>query len=113
MSQQPPQPPQQPQPSYAPPQEQANVLDAIVPTNPLAAVSCYAGIFSCLLCIFGIVLGPIAIVTGYLGLKKWKVQETTYGKTASTIRAWIGIVTGSIGTLLSIPMILMLVSGRM
>ncbi|MCG8508223.1 MAG: hypothetical protein MI741_03250 [Rhodospirillales bacterium] len=82
--------------------EQVSALDAIIPTNPLAAISCYMGIFSIIICIGGVLLGPIAIVLGLLGLKKWKMQESTYGKTASTIRAWIGIVTGAIGTVVGI-----------
>lgn len=100
VSQQPPQPPRQ---------ESANALDAIIPTNPLAAVSCYTGIVSMILCIFGPLLGPIAIITGYLGLKKWNVTETSYGKTTSTIRAWIGIVTGILGTLLGIVVLIAII----
>ncbi|MEM9020043.1 MAG: hypothetical protein AAGC44_05715 [Planctomycetota bacterium] len=64
-----PHPPQPPQPNYpspppAPRREAANALDAIIPTNPLAAVSCYMGIFSMILCIIGPLLGPIAIILG-------------------------------------------------
>lgn len=109
MSQQPPQPPRPPHAQPPRRQESANALDAIIPTNPLAAVSCYTGIVSIILCIFGPLLGPIAIVTGYLGLKKWNVTETSYGKTTSTIRAWIGIVTGIIGTVLGIVIVIMII----
>jgi len=103
----PPSPPHPPQP----PRESANALDAIIPTNPLAAVSCYMGIVSIILCCAGPVLGPGAIVLGVLGLKKWKVQETDYGATTSKIRAWIGIVTGIIGTLIGIPALVMMIMG--
>jgi len=75
----------------------ATALDAIIPTNPLAALSCWIGIGSVALCGFGVLLGPIAIVLGWLGLKKWKMQESSYGATTSKVRAWIGIVTGMIG----------------
>ena len=81
-------------------QEGANALDAIIPTNPLAAIACYTGIFSVLFCIIGIILGPVAVLLGVLGLKKWNVQETAYGSTTSKIRAWIGVVTGIIGTII-------------
>lgn len=75
----------------------ATALDAIIPTNPLAALSCWIGIGSVVLCGFGVLLGPIAIVLGWLGLKKWKMQESSYGATTSKVRAWIGISTGILG----------------
>lgn len=103
------QPPPQPVPPHRPQKESANALDAIIPTNPLAAVSCYTGIVSIILCVLGPLLGPIAIVTGYLGLKKWNVAETEYGKTTSTIRAWIGIVTGIIGTVVGLIVIVLII----
>jgi hypothetical protein len=70
----------------------ATALDAIIPTNPLAALSCWIGIGSVVLCGFGVLL-----VFGWLGLKKWKMQESAYGATTSKARAWIGIVTGVLG----------------
>ncbi|MFN3167954.1 MAG: hypothetical protein ACE37H_12920 [Phycisphaeraceae bacterium] len=100
MTQPPPQPPRQ--------RESASPLDAIIPTNPLAAVSCYTGILSMILCILGPLLGPIAVVLGVLGLKKWNATESAYGKTTSTIRAWIGIVTGILGTLIGIGVIIVI-----
>ncbi|XAL98439.1 hypothetical protein OT109_12720 [Phycisphaeraceae bacterium D3-23] len=101
--------PHAPQGHRPPQQESASPLDAIIPTNPLAAISCYMGIFSMILCIAGPLLGPLAILLGVLGLKKWNVQESAYGKTTSTIRAWIGIVTGSLGTLIGIAAIVMII----
>lgn len=79
----------------------ATALDAIIPTNPLAALSCWIGIGSVVLCGFGVLLGPIAIVLGWLGLKKWKMQESNYGATTSKVRAWIGIATGILGIVIS------------
>ncbi|MBL8264298.1 MAG: hypothetical protein JNM58_17940 [Xanthomonadaceae bacterium] len=79
----------------------ASALDAIIPTNPLAALSCWIGIGSVVLCGFGVLLGPIAIVLGWLGLKKWKMQESNYGATTSKVRAWIGISTGILGIVIS------------
>jgi len=95
-----------------PPPEKVSIVDAIVPTNPLAAVSCWLGIFSVILCGLGVVFGPIALVTGWLALKKWKMQETAYGAKASTVRAWIGIVTGGLGTLIGIVAIVMIVTSK-
>lgn len=88
------------------PRPQASALDAIIPTNPLAAISCYMGIFSIICCFLGPLLGPGAIVMGILALKKWTVQESSYGATTSKIRAWIGIVTGVIGTIVGIVAII-------
>ncbi len=88
-------------------------LDAFVPTNLLAAVACWVGIFSILLCGLGVVLGPIAIVTGVISRKKGAVmEESGYGKAASTARTWIGIVTGAIGTIVSIVFIIMMLVGK-
>ena len=90
------------QPAKPSDQEGASALDAIIPTNPLAAVSCYTGIFSILCCFAGVVLGPAAIIIGFLAINKWKMQETAYGATTSKIRAWIGIITGFIGLATSV-----------
>lgn len=93
--------------------EGASALDGILPTNPLAAVSCYTGIFGLITCFLGIILGPIAIVLGILALKTWKVQESQYGKTMSSVRAWIGIVTGILGIILgSIAIVLAITSAN-
>ena len=95
---------QQPVPPDAPPP--INAIDTILPTNPLAAVSCWTGIFSLLLCVAGPLLGPIAIVTGVISLKKGAVvQQSKYGKATSTARSWIGIVTGALGTIVGIVFI--------
>ncbi len=45
---------------------------------------------------------------GWLALKKWKRQESVYGAKASTVRAWIGIVTGGLGTLPGIAVVALL-----
>lgn len=100
------QPPQQP-PPYPPypqqPQQAIGGLDLLVPTNPLAAVACWVGILGLLTCYGGIVLGPIALVTGVISLKKGALmRETAYGHGSSLVRSWIGIVTGALGTLVGI-----------
>ena len=106
---QPPYPPQQPQqPPYPypqqgyaqPPRQAMSAVDVLVPTNPLAAVACWVGIFSLLTCYGGVLLGPIALLTGIISLKKGALmRESAYGRGSSLVRSWIGIVTGVLGTL--------------
>jgi hypothetical protein len=105
----PPPPGGYPPPAYGNPHPPAaGIVDALIPTNPLAAVACWVGILSVLICGFGVILGPIALVTGIISLKKGAIiQQSTYGKGASTARSWIGIVTGALGTLISIAFIIM------
>ncbi len=105
---QPPQPPVQ----HPGQQQSASALDAIIPTNPLAAVSCWSGILGMLLCPLGILLGPLALVTGILAIKKWKIQETAYGATTSKVRAWIGMVTGTLGLLISLSTVVIAILAR-
>lgn len=95
-----------------PPRPSASAVDVLIPTNPLAAFSCWIGLASVLFCFFGVILGPIAIVLGWLGLKKWKLQESSYGATTSKVRAWIGIVSGGLGTLVSLVAIVVTVINR-
>ena len=96
-------PQQSPQQSPMPGQSQSvSALDAVVPTNPLAAISCWCGIISLVLCMLGPLLGPIAIVTGVLSLRVGELGSSQYGKTASKLRSWIGIVTGICGTLVGL-----------
>lgn len=102
------QPPYPQYPQY--PRQQANIVDAIVPTNPLAAVACWLGIFSLFTCYGGVVLGPCALVMGIISLKKGAaIRETAYGRGASLARSWIGIVTGALSTLIGIVAIILVV----
>ena len=67
-------------------------MNTLIPyKNPKALVSYYCGVFSVIPCI-GLILGPIAISMGVLGLKYRKTHETAGG----TAHAWIGIVLGSL-----------------
>lgn len=93
-----------------PPRSSASAVDVLIPTNPLAALACWIGIGSVVLCGVGALLGPIAIVLGWLGLKKWKLQESSYGATTSKIRAWIGIVGGALGTLIGLIFVVTLLA---
>ncbi len=102
---------------YGPPPQaapQVGMLDALVPTNPLAAVSCWTGILSIVICGTGIILGPLAIVTGIVSLKNGMalVQESQYGRAASTARSWIGIVSGGIGLLISLLFVATMLIGN-
>jgi hypothetical protein len=66
-----------------------------MPTNVAgwAVASGYLGLITFIFC--GIP-GPFAIATGVLGLKQIDRQPDLNG----TVRAWLGIVLGSLGTLL-------------
>ena len=100
--------PQQYPPQYPP--QAASITDALVPTNPLAAVACWVGIFSLFTCYGGVVLGPFALIMGIISLKKGAaIRETAYGRGTSLARSWIGIVTGALSTLLGIAAIVLLV----
>jgi hypothetical protein len=82
-------------------------------TNPLAAIGCYTGIFSIICCPIGLLLGPLAIVLSVIGLNKWKMQESTYGATTSKIRAWVGIITGILGTLVGIVSLISIIASNL
>lgn len=84
-----------PLPPHAPSQAGASALDAVIPTDPLAAASCWVGIFSLLLCALGVIGGPVAIALGVMALRKRRFAESRYGRATSTARAWIGIATGT------------------
>ncbi len=78
-----------------------SVVDLLVPTNPLAAVSCWLGVFSLLLCITGPVLGPIAVIIGWFSFGRGgPVPESRYGAMASNARSIIGIITGVLSTVI-------------
>ena len=90
-----------------------NVVDGFLPTNPLAAVSCWLGILALISCVGGPVLGPVALILGVLSLKRGAVmQESRYGKATSTARSWIGIVTGALATVLGIAFIVISLLGH-
>ena len=58
----------------------ATVLDAIIPTNPLVAFSCWIGIASVVVCGLGGGVGSDRRSFGMLSMKKWKMQEFVYGR---------------------------------
>ena len=104
------------EPSHLPPkplppgsQESISALDAVIPTNPLAAIACWSGIIGILVCPCAPVLGPIAIVTGVLSLRTGGLPSSQFGQATSKVRSWIGIGTGIIGTALGLLFVAMLV----
>jgi hypothetical protein len=74
--------------------------------NPRALIGYYMGVFSLIPCL-GLVLGPVAIVLGILGLKFVKKHETAGG----TAHAIVALVLGSLTTLGHLVGILLLVLG--
>jgi hypothetical protein len=94
-------------------QQDVSALDAIIPTNPLAVISCYGGIFSLLFCVVGPLLGPIAVVVGIMSLRTQMSHESSYGAATSKIRAWIGIVTGVLGFMIGSVVLVLMLAGNM
>jgi hypothetical protein len=72
-------------------------MATIIPyRNPPALAGYYVSIFS-LLPIVGALLGPTAIVLGIIGLRKLKAEPESKG----VVHAWIAIVLGTVGLLIS------------
>ena len=75
---------------------------SIIPTkNPSALIAYYTAVFSLLPC-FALLLGPVAILLGTIGLKKAKINPDISG----TVHAWIGIALGSSTFLINVLFIL-------
>jgi len=71
----------------------------------LAITSMVLGILSVLLCGFGIVVGIPAVITGHIARKRARIQPDQHG---GTVLARAGLITGYIGTALSILGLLVL-----
>lgn len=65
--------------------------------NAMALTAYYCGVFSLIPCA-GAILGPIAVVFGFLGLSHAKRFPASRGQA----HAWVGIVIGVLTTLLNI-----------
>lgn len=85
-----------PWPSPAPPPDDG-VATLIPYRNPHALIGYYTSIGS-LLPLLGAIAGPVAIVLGIIGLQKRKADPRKKG----SVHAWIAIILGSIGTLISV-----------
>ena len=71
-------------------QEKGDATCGIIPyKNPPALIAYYLGLFSLIPCL-GLLLAPIAIILGILGLKKKKKTPIIKGQ----VHAWIGIICG-------------------
>lgn len=86
----------QPRPSPAPPPDDG-VATLIPYRNPHALIGYYTSIGS-LLPVLGAIAGPVAIVLGIIGLRKRKADPRKKG----SVHAWIAIILGAIGTLISV-----------
>ncbi|MCP3905993.1 MAG: DUF4339 domain-containing protein [Planctomycetes bacterium] len=88
----------------------------IVPIGvPVSAViSCWMGIVSMIVCF---PLGPVALILGIVGLRTIKRSQPEADPTTSRplgiARAWIGIITGSIGTLIAVAFVVLIAIGEM
>jgi hypothetical protein len=82
--------------------------DILIPTgvSGYSIAACYLGLISCFLPGIGAVFGIIALVCGIIALrqrKKRKRSPESYGAVTSDVRAIIGIVLGSLATLIQLP----------
>lgn len=76
--------------------DQGDATGGIIPyKNPPALTAYYCGIFS-LVPFLGIFVGIPALILGIVGLKKKKANPAISG----TAHAWVGIILGSLTTLL-------------
>jgi len=89
-------PPQAPFPAGSP-GDAPPILGGLIPRNRNALIAYYCGVFSIIPCL-GIVLGPVAVVFGILGLKTAAREPFRKGK----VHAWVGIVCGGLIGLLSL-----------
>lgn len=88
-------PPVSPGPLQSPQYAEGGGVSSIIPyRNGHALAGYYCGIFS-LVPVFGLVLGPVALVLGVLGLKNANRDPAAKGKG----HAWVAIILGSITTL--------------
>jgi len=76
--------------------------------NPAALMAYYCGVFSLVPCM-GILVGIPGIVLGVIGLRNRKATPVIRGG----VHAWIGIVLGSVTTLLWGSMILFMIIGML
>jgi hypothetical protein len=82
-------------------QEEGDATGGIIPyKNPKALIAYYCGVFSLIPCLGG-VLGPIALILGFMGLGYHK-QHPTAGGVAHAI---VGIVLGILTTLFNVGIV--------
>lgn len=90
------------------PPQQHGAAQSVIPTaNPAALMGYYAGCFS-VIPVFGLILGPVALVMGIVGWRKIAKEPGLPGMA----HAWIGIVMGLLVTLAHVGFVLMIMFGR-
>ena len=96
---------------FAPPPsaEEGDATGGVIPyKNPPALIAYYCGIFSLLACIPIFLPLPIAaVILGIKGLKNAKQHPQVRGQ----VHAWIGIICGSIFTLVGLAAAIMAIIG--
>jgi hypothetical protein len=90
---------------------QRDAIETLIPyRNALALISYYLGVFALIPCA-GLVLGPAALILGFLGLNYRKKHPTSGG----TAHAIVGIVLGSLvllGHLVALVVIVVLANKK-
>ena len=83
-----------------------NVVENVVPYKNIAALtSYYTGVFS-IIPVVGALLGPVALITGVLGLKKVKENPESKGG----FHCWVGIVLGALVSLAHLAIVVLILS---
>ena len=84
-----------------PPMRQTSTMEKVVPTqNPPALIAYYLAVFGLIpgVCI---ILGPCAVILGFVGLNKIKHEPGLPGKA----HAWVGIIGGILETVIALVLI--------
>ena len=86
-------------------------VDFIVPTNVSvwSILACYMGLIGFCLPIVGLVFAIPAVIFGIMGLRRRK-KTGSYGAVTSDIRAIIGLVLGSLGTLIGLTLLIIMIA---
>ena len=88
--------------------------DILIPTgvSGYSIAACYLGLVSCLP-VVGLLFGIIALACGIIALRQRKKKRApgSYGAVTSDMRAIIGIVLGGIGTLINLPITIIVIVG--
>jgi Domain of unknown function (DUF4190) len=73
-------------------EDEGDATGGLIPyKNGMALASYYTGVFSLIPCV-GLILAPIALVLGIMGLRYFKKHPTARGQA----HAWVGIVLGTL-----------------
>jgi DNA-binding beta-propeller fold protein YncE len=83
-----------------------DAVSTLIPyKNGRALAGYYCGVFSLVPCL-GLILGPIALVFGILGLRFVRAHPQAHG----TAHAWVGIILGSLTTLANWGVVIVIVA---